>query len=530
VDTRKSTKDAWTKVREVIRGSNNQASDRVDGLTPQMFNDHYAAISTDNNYRAPRPKLSASSEMCCILEEDVFRLLDTARPTATGLDSIPAWFLRVGAPIFSAPLARLFNQSLLEGVVPRQWKTAVITPIAKIPKPTQPSDFRPISVTPVLSRILERFIVKKYIYPALLQPHSPLDFSDQFAFRPSGSTTAAIVGLLHTVRAMLSENDYVHVFSFDYSKAFDTVRHATLMSKLAQLAIPDNIYNWIRNFYQDRSHSTKYDGLVSTVAGILASVIQGSALGPASYIVTAADLHPVHAGNQIFKFADDTYLVVPAINSGTCNAEIEHMQTWAASNNLKMNHAKTMEIVFTARRTQAPSPPCKDIERVSSLRVLGVIINDKLTAADHVSTLLTSCSSLFYALRVLRTHGIPAQSLHDVFRATVVAKILYCAPAWSGMCSAADRARLNSLLRRAKRLNYCTDDLPPIAELFSNADDDFFHRINTNSNHVLQPYLPDNNKLPYQLRTRHHNKSLIIKTNFLNDTDFIVRMLYKYSY
>ena len=86
------------------------------------------------------------------------------------------------------------------------------------------------------------------------------------------------------------------------------------MSKLAQLTIPDNIYNWIRNFYQDRSHSTKYDGLVSTVAGVLASVIQGSALGPASHIVAATDLHPVHVGNRIFKFADDTYLVVPAIN------------------------------------------------------------------------------------------------------------------------------------------------------------------------------------------------------------------------
>ena len=102
------------------------------------------------------------------------------------------------------------------------------------------------------------------------------------------------------------------------------------MSKLAQLTIPDNIYNWIRNFYQNRSHSTKYDGLVSTVAEVLASVIQGSALGPASCIVTAPDLHPVHAGNRIFKFADDTYLVVPAINSGTCTVEIEHMQTWAA--------------------------------------------------------------------------------------------------------------------------------------------------------------------------------------------------------
>ena len=209
----------------------------------------------------------------------------------------------------------------------------------------------------------------------------------------------------------------VHVLSFDYSKAFDTVRYDTLMSKLAQLAIPDNIYNWIRNFYQDRSHSTKFDGLDS-IHRCRSSSQRHSGLGTrpsGSVIVTAADLHPVHAGNRIFRFADDTYLVVSAINSGTCNAEIEHMQTWAASNNLKMNHAKTMESVFTARRTQAPSPPCKDIERVSSLRVLGVIINDKLTAADHVSTLLTSCSSLFYALRVLRTHGIPAQSLHDVF-------------------------------------------------------------------------------------------------------------------
>ena len=116
----------------------------------------------------------------------------------------------------------------------------MITPIPKIPKPAQPSDFRPISVTSVLSRTLERFIVQKFIYPALLQPHPSLDFSDQFAFGHSGSSTAAIVSLLHTVSAMLADNDYA--FSFDYSKAFDTVRHATLMSKLAQLAIPDNIY------------------------------------------------------------------------------------------------------------------------------------------------------------------------------------------------------------------------------------------------------------------------------------------------
>ena len=158
-------------------------------------------------------------------------------PHDTGL---VRWFLRLGAPIFAAPLAKFFHQSLVTGVVPHQWKTAVITPIPKIVTPARPSDFRPISITPVLSRSLERIVVRKYIYPAVLQSYPVLNFSDQFAFRPSGSTTAAIVAMLHTVRSMLTDNDYVHVFAFDFSKAFDTVKHASLMHKLAQLAIPDN--------------------------------------------------------------------------------------------------------------------------------------------------------------------------------------------------------------------------------------------------------------------------------------------------
>ena len=84
--------------------------------------------------------------------------------------------------------------------------------------------------------------------------------------------------------------------------------------------------------------------------------------------------------------------------------------------------------------------------------LLGVIVNNRLTAADHVATLLSSCSRMMYAMRVLRAHGLPDTSLQDVFRAVVVSRIEYAAPAWSGMCSAADRTRLDSLLRRSKRL------------------------------------------------------------------------------
>ena len=530
VDTRKSAKDAWTKVREVTKGRAKQDGDHVDGLTAQIFNDHYATISTDADYRAPRLKQTAPNDLCYITEMDVFRMLDTLRPTATGLDRIPAWFLRLGAPVFAAPLARLFHQSLATGVVPRQWKTAAITPIPKIAAPASPSDFRPISITPVLSRSLERFVVREYFYPALLQPCPSLDISDQFAFRPSGSTTAAIVAMLHTVRSMLTDNDSVHVFSFDFSKAFDTVRHATLTSKLAQLELPDSIYNWTVDFLENHAHCTKYAGQVSAVAVIQASIIQGSAIGPASYVVTAADLHPVHDRNRIFKFADDTYLVVPGVNIDTCQEEIDHIQTWAADNNLKLNRNKTKEIVFSSRREEAQLPPRPDIERVTSLRVLGVIVNDKLTAADHVTMLLSSCSSLLYAMRVLRSHGTPTTSLHDIFRAIIVSRIQYAAPAWSGMSSATDRARLDSLLRRGKRFGYCSNDVPTVTELFNSADDDFFNSVKTSSAHVLQPYLPDQTDIPYRLRARPHNMTMINKTKFLNDSDFIIRMLYKYSY
>jgi len=183
-----------------------------------------------------------------------------------------------------------------------------------------------------------------------------------------------------------------------------------------------------------------------------------------------------------------------------------------------------------ASRKQVPPPPRPDVERVSRLRVLGVIMNNRLTAADHVIMLQSSSSSLMYAMLVLRAHGTPTALLHDIFQAIVVSRIQYASPAWSGMCSAADLARLDFLLRRGKRLGYCADDMPTVADLFDTADDDFFHCVKTNSNHVLQPYLRYQADILYQLRNRSHNMTLINKTKFLNNADYIIRIIYKYSY
>ena len=93
-------------------------------------------------------------------------------------------------------------------------------------------------------------------------------------------------------------------------------------------------------------------------------------------------------------------------------------------------------------------------------------------------------------MRVLRSHGTPTTSLHGIFRAIVVSRIHYGAPAWAEMSSATDRARFDSLLRRGKRLGYRSNEAPTVTEPVNSADDDFYS-VKTNSAHVLQPYLPD---------------------------------------
>jgi len=183
------------------------------------------------------------------------------------------------------------------------------------------------------------------------------------------------------------------------------------------------VYNLIKNFFEEHYLCTKYAKQCSLVVEVKTSVIQGSGLGPASYLVTASDLHPVTGGNWIFKYADDTYLVVPAANLGTQCEEITNIKKWAADNNLRLNRAKSKEILFIdgggrGKPTQPLPPPCLDIERVTTLRVLCVIVNDRLTATDHVDNLLQACSKLLYAVLVLLNHGVPLTSLHDVFRAT----------------------------------------------------------------------------------------------------------------
>jgi len=112
----------------------------------------------------------------------------------------------------------------------------------------------------------------------------------------------------------------------DFSKAFDTVRHSTLLAKMAELELPAPVYNWLVDFFREHAHRTMFNGEESSTATISTSIIQGSGIGPAAYTVIAADLKPFQHGNSMVKFTDYTYLVVPSVNASAgdgqhCNSD-----------------------------------------------------------------------------------------------------------------------------------------------------------------------------------------------------------------
>jgi hypothetical protein len=116
------------------------------------------------------------------------------------------------------------------------------------------------------------------------------------------------------------------------------------------------------SFFWDHWHCTKFGNEVSEFRKIMTSIIQGSGIGPASYVVTASDLHPVTSGNIMDKYADDAYLVIPAVSVDSCAAEIAHVEEWAVHNNLRFNRTKSAEIVFVSpmskRANVIPSTSC----------------------------------------------------------------------------------------------------------------------------------------------------------------------------
>ena len=184
-------------------------------------------------------------------------------------------------------------------------------------------------------------------------------------------------------------------------------------------------------------------------------------------------------------------------------------------------------MLITLRRANAmaPPPPPVGMERVTSMVILGVTISSNLRATTHVTEVLGACSSSLHALRVLRSHGLPPTALHEVTRATTVARLLYAAPAWWGYASAADRSRLERLLQRMRMMGFLPPRSPGVGEMVGVAEARLLQAVTRCEHHLLRGLFPPKLQRRHNLRPRPHDFELPAK----DTKNFIPRVLFKRS-
>jgi len=188
-----------------------------------------------------------------------------------------------------------------------------------------------------MSLVTEQLIVSKYLLPAL----PPDQVLDQFAYKPTRSTTAALIAITHHISRLLESSSYVRCILIDYSKAFDTINHPILFQKLWQLNIPPNILLWIINFLSGRTQAVSSFGQTFGWLPVTQSIIQGSGIGPYLYLLYASDLRTLSPHNVIVKYADDTTLLVGQHSSVDISYEYENICSRSFQNRLAINTDKT---------------------------------------------------------------------------------------------------------------------------------------------------------------------------------------------
>jgi hypothetical protein len=526
-----SSKILWKSVSPVMRNNdrvvNNSILHDVDTAC-----DYFANISFDPEFTSDSvkefikfPQQVYSGQYLTAPEfspPTVERLLRTLKSTSPGTDGLPSWFFQLCSFEIADIVCHIINCSLSSGTVPSQWLTALVTLIPKVSNPEHLGDFRPISVTPILSRLVEKLLIRHWLRPAIPPPI----ISDQFAFKPTGSTTAALVYFMHQVTKMLESNSYVRCILVDFSKAFDIVDHAIILRKLSGLSVPWNIVNWIISFLTDRKIQLKNGSTISHPKRINRSIVQGSGIGPNLYIVHESDLKPLSAINMLIKYADDTNLLVPENTDFSIFQEFENIKAWAYHNKMTINFSKTKEIVF-----HRPNPyhsvnplPVDDIEQLTEARVLGVILNGNFCFDSHIQFVMRICSQRLHIIKLLRKQALPHEQLCIVFQAIIVSRIQYAISAWGGFVHADWKRKIDNFLWRAFQSGLCSD-LTFDSLLFS-ADQVLF-KAARGKEHCLHFIVPAIKSSQYDLRDRGHDLQLPDYQTLLHKKSFLPRYLFQ---
>lgn len=285
-------------------------------------------------------------------------------------------------------LTFIYNACLTRCLVPPQWKVAQITMIQKPGKPTdQVKSYRPISLLPLLSKVLEILFLKR-LMPIVTQKNLIPDH--QFGFRKKHGTIEQIHRLVETINNAFESKEYCTAAFLDISQAFDKVWHKGLLYKIKKL-LPINFYMFIESYIQERHFYVQEAGETSSIKNIRAGVPQGSVLGPLLYLLFTSDL-PRSQDAIIGTFADDT--AVLAVNKNATNASntlqkyLSTLSLWLNEWRIKANESKSTHVTFTLKHTTCPPVQLNQIQIPQSNEALylGIYLDRKLKWKKHIQT------------------------------------------------------------------------------------------------------------------------------------------------
>jgi hypothetical protein len=450
---------SWALIKDLINKKSTNKSQsfkiNVNGVeTSNMstitnaFNDYFVNIgpslaqSIPNTSKNPidyiRASASRSMYLTPVTELEITNIIREMRDCAPGPDAIPSAILKETATIFIPVLTQIINLSFSEGVFPNDMKCANITPLFKFGDKTSINNYRPISLLPSFSKIIEKCMSKRLL--AFIDEHSIL-YKYQFGFRPKYSTNMAIHLLVDKIVSCLDKGENLVGVALDFRKAFDTVDHLILLKKLEAYGVRGNAYDWFASYLARRTQYVEINHTRSSALEIKCGVPQGSILGPILFLIYINDL-PFSSKLMPIIFADDTnvFLGGKSINQciETINIEMNNLIKWIQCNRLSLNVTKTNYIIFSKSKVLSANllPLTINntvIDRVYSLKFLGIVIDDKLSWSEHIKYIRGKISRSIGMLSCARKN-LDRKTLIQLYYAFIYPYLSYCIDVW-GHCS-----------------------------------------------------------------------------------------------